>query len=146
MYNMYIHVIHTCACRYYIHALHAGTHRYYIHVHTCTYRYYIHVPHTCTIYMYYIHAHTGTTYMYIHVLCSQSASLQEHGEEALKNIARADKNFRVVALGLPVPPYKGNPLDPPLRSRFQARTIFQTPFQTQLEELRKRCPAINDEL
>ena len=28
-------------------------------------------------------------------------------------------NFRVIALGLPVPPYSGRSLDPPLRSRFQ---------------------------
>jgi von Willebrand factor A domain-containing protein 8 len=32
-------------------------------------------------------------------------------------------NFRVIALGLPVPPFAGNPIDPPLRSRFQARRI-----------------------
>lgn len=31
--------------------------------------------------------------------------------------------FRVVALGLPVPPYHGRVLDPPLRSRFQSRFI-----------------------
>lgn len=34
-----------------------------------------------------------------------------------------DPNFRVVALGLPTPPYKGNPLDPPFRSRYQARWV-----------------------
>lgn len=32
-------------------------------------------------------------------------------------------SFRVVALGLPVPPYHGRVLDPPLRSRFQSRFI-----------------------
>jgi hypothetical protein len=32
-------------------------------------------------------------------------------------------DFRVVALALPVPPYAGRPLDPPLRSRFQSRSI-----------------------
>eukprot|EP00755_Sulcionema_specki_P007718 Sspe_Gene.38973::Locus_18803_Transcript_1_2_Confidence_0.400_Length_3854::g.38973::m.38973 len=32
-------------------------------------------------------------------------------------------DFRVVALGLPCPPYTGYPLDPPLRSRFQARYV-----------------------
>jgi von Willebrand factor A domain-containing protein 8 len=30
-----------------------------------------------------------------------------------------DDRFRVVALGLPVPPYTGRTMDPPLRSRFQ---------------------------
>lgn len=33
------------------------------------------------------------------------------------------KNFRVIALGLPVPPFSGRSLDPPLRSRFQCRFI-----------------------
>ena len=36
---------------------------------------------------------------------------------------RVSEDFRVIALGLPVPGYQGNPLDPPLRSRFQARDI-----------------------
>lgn len=32
-------------------------------------------------------------------------------------------NFHVVAIGLPVPPYPGRTIDPPLRSRFQCRYI-----------------------
>lgn len=32
-------------------------------------------------------------------------------------------NFRVFCVGLPVPPYRGHPLDPPFRSRFQSRWI-----------------------
>lgn len=32
-------------------------------------------------------------------------------------------DFRVIATGVPVPPYRGYPLDPPFRSRFQARWI-----------------------
>ena len=35
----------------------------------------------------------------------------------------AHTRFRVIALGAPVPPYPGYPLDPPFRSRFQARFI-----------------------
>lgn len=35
----------------------------------------------------------------------------------------AHKNFRVIAIAAPVPPYPGYPLDPPVRSRFQARFI-----------------------
>jgi von Willebrand factor A domain-containing protein 8 len=35
----------------------------------------------------------------------------------------AHPTFRVIALGVPVPPYKGFPLDPPFRSRFQARFL-----------------------
>ena len=40
-----------------------------------------------------------------------------------RNLVRVDERFRVIALGLPVPRFPGNPLDPPLRSRFQARDI-----------------------
>ncbi len=35
----------------------------------------------------------------------------------------AHKSFRVIAIAAPVPPYPGYPLDPPFRSRFQARFI-----------------------
>ncbi|KAJ6624725.1 AAA domain-containing protein [Mycena sp. CBHHK59/15] len=35
----------------------------------------------------------------------------------------AHKNFRVVAIAAPVPPFPGYPLDPPFRSRFQARFV-----------------------
>lgn len=44
-------------------------------------------------------------------------------------IVRVSEDFRVIALGLPVPKFKGNPLDPPLRSRFQARDIYYLPFK-----------------
>ncbi len=37
------------------------------------------------------------------------------------NFIPAHKNFRVIAIAAPVPPYPGYPLDPPFRSRFQAR-------------------------
>ncbi|PWY99398.1 hypothetical protein BCV70DRAFT_162599 [Testicularia cyperi] len=56
-------------------------------------------------------------------------------------------NFRVIATGVPVPPYKGHPLDPPFRSRFQARWIEGSVYSTvalpevlsdQTEELRSR--------
>jgi len=38
-------------------------------------------------------------------------------------LVRVSEDFRVIALGLPVPQYIGNPLDPPLRSRFQVNLI-----------------------
>lgn len=44
-------------------------------------------------------------------------------------LVRVSEDFRVIALGLPVPRYHGNPLDPPLRSRFQARDIHLLPFK-----------------
>ncbi|KAK9507826.1 hypothetical protein O3M35_007600 [Rhynocoris fuscipes] len=57
--------------------------------------------------------------------------LKEHGEEELKKwrLMRVSENFRVIALGLPVPGYQGNPLDPPLRSRFQARDVPSPSYQ-----------------
>ena len=53
-------------------------------------------------------------------------------------LVRASEQFLVIALGLPVPPYKGNPLDPPLRSRFQARHALAPPFPELLAELKNR--------
>lgn len=66
-------------------------------------------------------------------MCNSSCIdvLQEHTKDVLDNwkIVRVSEDFRVIALGLPVPKYKGNPLDPPLRSRFQARNISYLPFK-----------------
>uniref|UniRef100_A0A8D8WLR6 von Willebrand factor A domain-containing protein 8 n=1 Tax=Cacopsylla melanoneura TaxID=428564 RepID=A0A8D8WLR6_9HEMI len=63
--------------------------------------------------------------------------LREHGESELSkwNLVRVSEEFRVLALGLPVPPYVGNPLDPPLRSRFQARNIPSPTYQDTLSLL-----------
>uniref|UniRef100_A0A674IEB4 von Willebrand factor A domain-containing protein 8 n=1 Tax=Terrapene triunguis TaxID=2587831 RepID=A0A674IEB4_9SAUR len=57
--------------------------------------------------------------------------LQEHTKTELDawKIVRVSEDFRVIALGLPVPRYSGNPLDPPLRSRFQARDVYHLPFK-----------------
>jgi hypothetical protein len=38
----------------------------------------------------------------------------------------AHRSFRVIGIGVPVPPYAGYPLDPPFRSRFQARFLDLT--------------------
>jgi MoxR-like ATPase len=45
----------------------------------------------------------------------------ELGESAVAELGllRVSEHFRVIALAVPVPKYPGNPLDPPLRSRFQ---------------------------
>ncbi|XP_072473221.1 von Willebrand factor A domain-containing protein 8 isoform X2 [Notamacropus eugenii] len=63
--------------------------------------------------------------------------LQEHTKTELDSwkIVRVSEDFRVIALGLPVPRYSGNPLDPPLRSRFQARDIYYLPFKDHLKLL-----------
>ncbi|KAJ3621225.1 hypothetical protein MTP99_003381 [Tenebrio molitor] len=57
--------------------------------------------------------------------------LEQYGKEELDKwkLMRVDENFRVIALGLPVPKYRGNPLDPPLRSRFQARDVCSKTYQ-----------------
>jgi MoxR-like ATPase len=45
------------------------------------------------------------------------------GPEGSGSFVRVSPDFRVVALGLPCPPYEGAPLDPPFRSRFQSRYL-----------------------
>ena len=44
-------------------------------------------------------------------------------ELARRRLLRVSEDFRVIALGLPVPTFVGRALDPPLRSRFQARAV-----------------------
>ncbi|KAF7215165.1 transcript variant X1 [Nothobranchius furzeri] len=70
--------------------------------------------------------------------------LQEHTKEELDSwkIVRVSEDFWVIALGLPVPKYKGNPLDPPLRSRFQAKDIYYLPFKEQLDILYSAGPNV----
>ncbi|XP_043927636.1 von Willebrand factor A domain-containing protein 8 [Protopterus annectens] len=70
--------------------------------------------------------------------------LKEHAKEELDawKIVRVSEDFRVIALGLPVPKYTGNPLDPPLRSRFQARDVYYVPFKDQLQLLYSFGPRI----
>jgi hypothetical protein len=52
-----------------------------------------------------------------------------------QNLVRVHPSFRVIALGVPVPPYPGRTLDPPLRSRFQARRILPLSPGNNLETL-----------
>ncbi|CAG8510049.1 14562_t:CDS:10, partial [Ambispora leptoticha] len=58
-------------------------------------------------------------------------------------LVRVDDRFLVVALGVPVPPYIGHPLDPPLRSRFQSRDVKQPGFETQVHHLSKIAPNVS---
>ena len=73
--------------------------------------------------------------------------LTEYGQEELDKwqLVRVSEDFRVLALGLPVPQYTGNPLDPPLRSRFQARNIKQIPFSQQIKLLQSIGDNLPDE-
>ena len=58
---------------------------------------------------------------------------------------RVSEDFRVVALGLPIPHYTGNPLDPPLRSRFQARDVRQISFGEHLKILQEMGPEVSSD-
>ncbi|XP_024941330.1 von Willebrand factor A domain-containing protein 8 isoform X2 [Cephus cinctus] len=71
--------------------------------------------------------------------------LQEHSQEELNSwsLVRVSEEFRVIALGLPAPRYPGNPLDPPLRSRFQARHIPASSYEEQLEMLKRIAPNVD---
>lgn len=51
----------------------------------------------------------------------------ERGEDTTSFIP-AHRDFRVIAIGTPVPPYPGYPLDPPFRSRFQS--LYLDPLVT----------------
>ncbi|KAJ3316414.1 von Willebrand factor A domain-containing protein 8, partial [Blyttiomyces sp. JEL0837] len=57
-------------------------------------------------------------------------------------LVKTSSKFLVIALGLPIPKYEGFPLDPPLRSRFQARNISTPTFLSQLQQLRKLAPNV----
>ena len=50
------------------------------------------------------------------------AELEGRGADVSRLIP-THPDFTIVATGVPVPPYPGNTLDPPLRSRFQARRV-----------------------
>jgi MoxR-like ATPase len=63
-----------------------------------------------------------------------------------QKLIRVSDAFRVVALSLPVPQYVGYPLDPPLRSRFQARYIDFLAPSTQLQAFRQIAPGAPKEL
>ncbi|TPX32182.1 hypothetical protein SmJEL517_g04613 [Synchytrium microbalum] len=58
------------------------------------------------------------------------------------NLVRVSERFFVIALGLPVPKYEGHPLDPPLRSRFQARNIAVPTFLSQITQLKRVAPKV----
>ena len=73
--------------------------------------------------------------------------LEENGQEELDKwqLVRVSEDFRVVALGLPIPHYTGNPLDPPLRSRFQARDVRHISFGEQLKILEEIGPELSSD-
>lgn len=68
--------------------------------------------------------------------------LKDHGKEVLDRMGllRVSNDFRVIALGLPVPKYRGSPLDPPLRSRFQARDVGSMSYSEMLALMKENAP------
>ena len=56
---------------------------------------------------------------------------ESNNQSELKNLSllRVHEDFRVIAIGLPVPKYKGNLLDPPLRSRFQSHLVLSPSYE-----------------
>ncbi|ULT83400.1 hypothetical protein L3Y34_012561 [Caenorhabditis briggsae] len=59
-------------------------------------------------------------------------------------LERVSENFHIIALGLPVPRFTGNSLDPPFRSRFQCRNIEELSFNTFLEQAKLIAPNIKE--
>ncbi|KAG0410878.1 hypothetical protein HPB47_012009, partial [Ixodes persulcatus] len=57
--------------------------------------------------------------------------LASYSKETLDSwkLVRVSEDFRVFALGVPVPPFRGNPLDPPFRSRFQVRKLENSVYK-----------------
>lgn len=60
-----------------------------------------------------------------------------------KKIVSVSSQFLVIALGVAVPKYRGFPLDPPLRSRFQCRKINHPSPECEFELLSVTFPSIS---
>ncbi|GAA5995340.1 uncharacterized protein JCM10292_005112 [Rhodotorula paludigena] len=58
-----------------------------------------------------------------HIVSAKRYDLMVSNGEDTTNFLPAHPDFRIIALGVPVPPYPGLPIDPPFRSRFQARYV-----------------------
>lgn len=70
----------------------------------------------------------------------------KYDEATLKKMGmeRVSENFHVIALGLPVPRFPGNSLDPPFRSRFQCRNIEELSFNAFLAQAKLIAPRIEE--
>lgn len=74
-------------------------------------------------------------------LTGRSDALLGHSSS---NMVRVHPDFRVIALGVPVPPYAGRTMDPPLRSRFQSRFIEELKPETILGLPSMSAISLND--
>ena len=72
-----------------------------------------------------MHLEDGTMLLPSHRLEELSLSPQQDNDLPLSSsfLKSVHPDFRVIALGVPSPPFAGRSLDPPLRSRFQIRRI-----------------------
>ena len=72
--------------------------------------------------------------------------LLTHTREQLDSmgLVQVSRDFRVIALGLPVPRYAGTPLDPPLRSRFQCLGVGMSSLGMMLAKARAQAPGLSD--
>lgn len=67
---------------------------------------------------------------------SSGSSGNSQGDDD-QRLVRVHEAFRVITVGVPSPPFPGNPLDPPLRSRFQARHIARVPTTSLVSAIQK---------
>ena len=70
-----------------------------------------------------------------------------HGSAQVEawKLVKAHPDFFVIALGLPVPPYFGNSLDPPLRSRFQAHAVLPSSLSLQVAQIKALAPHLEQQ-
>ncbi|KAF8909617.1 AAA domain-containing protein [Gymnopilus junonius] len=74
------------------------------------------------------------------------AQLEAADSEPGKVFIPAHRNFRVIGIAAPVPPYPGYPLDPPFRSRFQARFVDPVGSLLSLTQSSQRSIPLFDKL
>ncbi|KAJ3272682.1 hypothetical protein HDV01_005318 [Terramyces sp. JEL0728] len=71
-------------------------------------------------------------------------SSANEGDYQKFKLVKVSEHFLVIALGSPVPKYEGFPLDPPFRSRFQARSITHFDYQTHIEYIKSLFPSVQN--
>uniref|UniRef100_A0A1I7YH63 VWFA domain-containing protein n=1 Tax=Steinernema glaseri TaxID=37863 RepID=A0A1I7YH63_9BILA len=73
--------------------------------------------------------------------------LNNHSTEELEKmkLERVSPDFHVIALGLPVPAFKGHSLDPPLRSRFQCHHVPSLNFENTLKLCQSLAPRVSSD-
>ena len=62
-------------------------------------------------------------YRMLAAAATRDAAATADADAATARFAAVDPLFRVIALAAPAPPFEGKPLDPPLRSRFNAALV-----------------------